>query len=617
LKDEVKDMVKTSGRLQVKSENIFPIIRDNLYQDKDVFVRELISNAADAIKKRRFFSASDNAAENAPADSILVTIDEESHTICFSDTGVGMTAEEVDRYINQIAFSGAVEFIHQNMPDTDNDIVGHFGLGFYSAFMVASVVTIDSLSALPDAKPVHWKCIGESMQYDMSVSQRREAGTSITLQMDDSYFLSAYVMRKVIQKYCGFIPFKIYLQATGLKAPQLVNTPDPIWVKDPKSLQKIDYLRFYHEHFEDYSDPVFWINLFDKKMGVSGILYFRHIDDDAASINGCIKLFSNRVFVEDNLQELIPDYLLLQNGIVNVDNLTLNVSRSSLRNDGYAAAVRRYLTEQVGHKIQQLYNTEFNLYCQLWKEIGPAIKIGLLQDRMLKKLVKDIILYETISGELLTLAQYREQNAVFPGQVFYVSDEIQQLPYIRLLEAAGVLVVKLTHVVDQPFIQMMELDDKELKFRRIDADIPDVLRESHDAGQNEKQNQAVLKAVFSDIIDQQTTTMSVERLKSPHISALILLDEKLRRTKEAMELYSLHQQIQVLQMNCPLETLIINMSNPLVQSIMITPHAETSILLARQIYDLARLSHESMNAGDIADFVERTHLLMQRMVEQA
>jgi molecular chaperone HtpG len=422
------------GNLSIHSENIFPIIKKWLYSDHDIFIRELISNGCDAITKLKKLEIMGEA--NLPEDNkykITVTVNSEEKTITFSDNGIGMTADEVKEYINQIAFSGAQKFMEKYKDKTNEDqIIGHFGLGFYSSFMVAGRVEINTLSWQPDAAPVHWESDGGT-EYEMGESTKTERGTDIILHLnEDSYeFSNEYRVKEVISKYCSFMPIEIYFinanapveekkeevidadvneegkAEEAKKGPEPINNPNPLWAKHPNDCTAEEYKEFYRDVFHDYKEPLFWIHLnMDYPFNLKGILYFPKINTEYDSIEGTIKLYNNQVFIADNIKEVIPEFLMLLKGVIDCPDLPLNVSRSALQNDGFVKKISDYISKKVADKLTGMYKVEREDYEKFWDDISPFIKFGCLKDEKFREKIKDVIIYKNLEGKYITLEEY-------------------------------------------------------------------------------------------------------------------------------------------------------------------------------------------------------------------
>ena len=448
-------MAEKHGSLSINSENIFPIIKKWLYSDHDIFYRELISNGCDAITKLKKLDMMGEyeLPENYKA-RIDVVVDPEAKTLSFTDNGIGMTADEVEEYINQIAFSGATDFISKYKDKTDNDqIIGHFGLGFYSAFMVADEVHIDTLSYKEGAKAVHWECDGGT-EFTMTEGDKAEVGTKITLFVNEDVleFCNEYKAREVIKKYCSFMPTEIYLSKANtketetikadekrpddvvveeikpekegdeeklkiVKRPELLNDTNPLWMKNPSECTKEEYLEFYRKVFKDYKEPLFWIHLnMDYPFNLKGILYFPRINMEYESIEGTIKLYNNQVFIADNIKEVIPEFLMLLKGVIDCPDLPLNVSRSALQNDGFVKKISDYISKKVADKLAGMCKTEKEEYDKYWDDISPFIKFGCLKDDKFCEKMTDYILFKNLDGKYLTLPECLEVNKIDPDE---------------------------------------------------------------------------------------------------------------------------------------------------------------------------------------------------------
>ena len=448
-------MAEKHGSLSINSENIFPIIKKWLYSDHDIFYRELISNGCDAITKLKKLDMMGEyeLPENYKA-RIDVVVDPEAKTLTFTDNGIGMTADEVEEYINQIAFSGATDFISKYKDKTDNDqIIGHFGLGFYSAFMVADEVHIDTLSYKEGAKAVHWECDGGT-EFTMTEGDKAEVGTKITLFVNEDVleFCNEYKAREVIKKYCSFMPTEIYLSKANtketetikadekrpddvvveeikpekegdeeklkiVKRPELLNDTNPLWMKNPSECTKEEYLEFYRKVFQDYKEPLFWIHLnMDYPFNLKGILYVPRINMEYESIEGTIKLYNNQVFIADNIKEVIPEFLMLLKGVIDCPDLPLNVSRSALQNDGFVKKISDYISKKVADKLAGMCKTEKEEYDKYWDDISPFIKFGCLKDDKFCEKMTDYILFKNLDGKYLTLPECLEVNKIDPDE---------------------------------------------------------------------------------------------------------------------------------------------------------------------------------------------------------
>ncbi|MGI6685617.1 MAG: molecular chaperone HtpG [Bacillota bacterium] len=616
------------GSISIHTDNIFPIIKKWLYSDKDIFVRELISNGVDAVSKLKRLTALGEAnVEENTKYFVQVVFDKDQKTLAFIDNGIGMTGEEVKKYINQIAFSGAEDFIakYQDKSDESNQIIGHFGLGFYSAFMVAERVQIDTLSYQKDAETVKWVCAGGT-EYEMAPSDRKERGTTVTLYLaeDGLEFLEEYRLREIIEKYCAFLPVEIYLKninppkdehAKEREAKPL-NDTNPLWMRDPKECTSQDYKEFYYKVFMDFREPLFWIHLnVDYPFNLKGILYFPKINNEFDRLEGKIKLFNNQVFVADNIKEVIPEFLMLLKGVIDCSDLPLNVSRSFLQKDSNVIKISKHITKKVADKLMELYEGDRDKYYQYWDDINPFVKYGCIREEKFYDRVKDIIVYRTTNGDYLTLKEYLDRNkAQHENKVFYVSDEKQQAQYINLFKEQGLEAVILSGPIDIHFIQFMEGKEKEVHFNRIDSDLSDSMK-----NQDKSQDQEIkgkLTELFKEVLADDKLKVQVETLKTEDIPAIILLSEQSRRMQDMSVLFG---RSDMKGMFPDEETLVLNAGNPLVQSVLKLsgqPDKKESLdLICRHLYDLAMLSHKQLEPAAMTEFIARGNKILMKLVQ--
>ena len=643
-------MAAKKGSLSINSENIFPIIKKWLYSDHDIFYRELISNGCDAITKLKKL---DMMGEYTLPDNyqakISVVVNPENKTLTFSDTGLGMTAQEVEEYITQIAFSGATDFIEKYKDKSNADqIIGHFGLGFYSAFMVADEVHIDTLSYQDGAKAVHWECDGGT-EYTMEDGDKVEVGTTITLFLNEDCleFCNQYKAREVIKKYCSFMPTEIYLSKEGDEAePELLNETTPLWTKHPNDCEKEQYLEFYRKVFQDYKEPLFWIHLnMDYPFNLKGILYFPKINTEYESIEGTIKLYNNQVFIADNIKEVIPEFLLLLKGVIDCPDLPLNVSRSALQNDGFVKKISEYITKKVADKLAGMCKTEKEEYEKYWDDISPFIKFGCLKDDKFCEKMTDYILFKNLEGKYMTLPECleikpqdeEEDEANAEGitetsdgvdeasnvdddtekkekTIYYVTDEQQQSQYINMFKAAKMEAVVLTHNIDQPFISQLEAKNEGITFQRIDADVTDVLK-SKTSKKLEKEFEELaetLGQIIKKALKNDKLSVKVSKLKNKKISSMLTVSEESRRMQDMMKMYGMSG-MDMGAMGGNGETLILNANHPLVQNITQNPEGENSSLICEQLYDLAKLQNAPLSPEEMTRFIARSNEIMMKL----
>ncbi len=604
--------MKREGQIKVHSENIFPIIKKWLYSDKDIFLRELVSNGSDAIKKLERLQGIGEAEIGEFSPRIDVCVDKENRTITISDNGIGMTEEEVEKYITQIAFSGAEDFIkkYQDQTDADAGIIGHFGLGFYSAFMVSDSVEIETLSYQEDAKPVHWQSDG-SNTYEIDEGNRTEHGSTIVLHVaeDSKEFLESAKVREMLRKYCHFMPYEIYFEAKDEKKEETeekkeekpVNNTTPLWLKAPKDCTKEEYEEFYREAFLDFNPPLFWIHLnVDYPFNLKGILYFPKQTNQLEVVPGEIKLFSNQVYIADNIKEVVPEFLMLLKGVIDCPDLPLNVSRSFLQNDGDVIKISRHITKKVSDKLHAIFTEDRKQYETYWDDISPFIKFGCIKDEKFYERVKDIILLKTIDGAYQTLAEFPKGD---DGKIFYVTDENVQAQYIRMFRENDMTAALLTHMIDQHFISFLEYKDSSIKFARIDSDISGAMKEET----NESDSGAIVEA-FQKAVGQEGLTVRAEKLKTKQTPAIILLSEQERRMQDMSAMYG----GMFGSMPKASTTIVLNLSSELVQSIPNLKEDDAK-LICSMIYDLAKLSHKQLSAEEMAAFIGRSVEVLKKI----
>lgn len=665
----MSEVKQEQGNLSINSENLFPIIKKWLYSDHDIFFRELISNGCDAVTKvQKLEMMGEYQLQEGEKFRVDVIVNPEEKTLKFIDNGIGMTADEVKEYITQIAFSGATDFLEKYKDKTNEDqIIGHFGLGFYSAFMVADKVTIDTLSYQEGAEPVYWECDGDS-EYSMSKGNRTTRGTEITLYLnDESYeFSNEYRAREVITKYCSFMPVEIYLSKEGgeqeyqtiekdelrdddviaetivedekteekenengeketvvvsprkerykiNKRPSLMNDIHPLWTKHPNDCTDEEYKEFYRSVFHDYKEPLFWIHLnMDYPFNLKGILYFPKINMEYESIEGTIKLYNNQVFIADNIKEVIPEFLMLLKGVIDCPDLPLNVSRSALQNDGFVKKISDYITKKVADKLSGMCKTERESYEKYWDDINPFIKFGCIKDDKFNEKMKDYIIYKDLDGKYISLDEYLEAaKDKHENQVFYVTDELQQSQYINMFKEQGLNAVILKNPIDQPFISRLEeaMKDKNVKFRRIDTDLADVFKEtaSEDDKKVLEEDQTKLTDIFKKALGVEALDVKVEKLKNADTSAMITLSEDMRRMQDMMKMYGMDANM----FGDTQTTLVLNANHPLVK--YVAEHKEDTEnvpVICEQLYDLAMMAHKQLNPDEMTRFIERSNKIL-------
>ena len=671
--------MQKNGSLSIHSENIFPIIKKWMYSDQDIFVREQISNATDAVTKLEKLSLIGEWTK--PSDykgRVTVTVEPEKKCIRFSDNGIGMTAEEVEKYITQIAFSGATEFIEKYKDKANSDqIIGHFGLGFYSAFMVADKVEIETLSYKEGSTPVHWTCDGGT-EYSMVDGEKKEHGTDITLYLNEDCvkYANEWELRSVIEKYCSFMPVEIYLDKLPKdseviaktekldsdvvleeipekvekdekgeerkteaklkieKRPVLLNDTHPLWGESPSMVEKEQYLDFYRKTFHDYKEPLFWIHLnMDYPYNLKGILYFPKINSEYESIEGTIKLYNNQVFIADNIKEVIPEYLLLLKGVIDCPDLPLNVSRSQLQNDGFVKKISDYITKKVAEKLSGMCKTERESYEKYWDDISPFIKYGVLRDSKFAEKMTDYILFKDLEEKYCTLPELKEKGKALNGadnvaqsedkeeklqKVYYVSDAVAQSQYISLFKEHKKEAVYLTERIDQPFITELEAKNSGLRFQRIDADVQEAMKDELSSEEQDKLKEAgeKLEKAFQSLLSKDKLHVKVDRLLSETPASLLSISEESRRMQDMMKMYAMSG---MPMGELPLEeTLVLNERHPLVQHLLQHEdsfESEEGKLIEEQLYDLARIQNAPLNGDAMKNFIARSEKILLELAK--
>lgn len=659
------------GNLSINSENIFPIIKKWMYSDHDIFFRELVSNGCDAITKLKKLEMIGEADATDVKPQIQVLVSSKEKTIKFIDNGLGMTAEEVNEYINQIAFSGAEAFLEKYKDKTNEDqIIGHFGLGFYSAFMVAERVTIDTLSYKDDAKAVHWECDGGT-EYDMQDGDKESVGTEITLYLNEesTEFANEYRAKEVIEKYCSFMPYGIYLtneddteEKTQMidtdelldtdtivetvleearteeqededgnktvvevspakerykikKRPVALNDTNPLWTKHPNECTEDEYKDFFRKVFHDYKEPLFWIHLnMDYPFNLKGILYFPKINLEFESAEGVIKLYNNQVFVADNIKEVIPEFLMLLKGVIDCPDLPLNVSRSALQNDGFVKKISDYITKKVADKLSGMCKTDKENYEKYWDDISPFIKFGCLKDDKFCEKMNDYILFKNLDGKYLTLPECLEENKEkHENTVFYVKDEVEQGQYIKMFKDAGMDAVILKHSIDQPFVSHLEQKNENVKFLSIDSDLSSIFKDEAVDEEDLKTKNDELTGIFRKALNMENLKVQAESLKDENISSMITINEDSKRMADMMKMYGMG-------MGMPGygdmgETLVLNVNNTLVKYILANPESDNIAMFCEQLYDLARISHSSLQPEQMTKFIARSNDILKLLAQ--
>lgn len=646
--------VLEQGNISIHTESIFPIIKKWLYSDHEIFLRELVSNAVDAMKKLSMVSRSGEYADDAGEMEITITIDKNKKTLSISDTGIGMTADEIKKYINQVAFSSAEEFVQKYQATSDEQIIGHFGLGFYSAFMVASQVEIETLSYKPDSQAVHWSCDG-STSFSISESDRTERGTTITLTLleEENEYLEDYRIRTMVKTYCDFMPFPIklvVLEEEAATEPEQINKQIAAWKESPSNLTDEQYLEFYRYLYPYQEDPLLWVHLnTDYPFVVNGILYFPKLKPDVDVTKSSVKLFCNQVFVSDNCEEVIPRFLLPLRGVIDSTDIPLNVSRSFLQADRTVTQIGNYIAKKVGDRLKDLYRDDRTSYIKSWQDLGTFVKFGSMNDDKFKKQIEDIVLFqttlkptdapkvevETADGDVwssenssntvdgktyTTLKEYLDRNKeTQENRVFYCNDPIAQATYVSLYQSRGIEVLFLDSFIDSHFATFLEREYSDVKFSRVDSELDDSLIEKDQTEAIDPETNNTLsdriKTLFNAALNKPKLTIRTEAIKTNNPGstppAMVLLPEEQRRMQEMMAM------MQQQQAQFPEEhVLLINTAHPLIQNLATmqkTGSAELADTICEHVYDLALMAQKGFDAEGMKSFVERSNQVLTEL----
>lgn len=605
-------MAKT-GKIKISSENMMPIIKKWLYSDKDIFLREIVANGVDAITKYKKLVDMGEAAKEDVEYKINVYVDEKARTLTVEDNGIGMTAEEVEKYITNVAFSGAADFLQKYENSSGDGIIGHFGLGFYSAYMVSDKVEIYTKSYKEGENPVKWESDGNST-YKIAETEKETRGTKIVMHIaeGEEEFLKEYRIRELLRKYCSFMPFNIYLNPKDGEENKAINTTVPLYLKDPKDCTDEEYKTFYRETFSDYNEPLFWIHLnMEYPFRLKGILYFPQIKKQMVQLEkGQVKLYCNQVFIADNIKEVIPEFLMLLNGVIDCPDIPLNVSRSFLQNDRQVQKISKHITKKVADKLIALYNNDREHYEKCWKDISTFIKFGCIKDNDFYEKVEKIIIFKNLKGE------YSELESLFgeevsdeeakegkqPKAIYYVSDEAQQAQYITMFKDAGLDAIVCDTLIDPHFITYIEYKNpKKCRFVRIDADVDGALKSDEEIPEEEQKK---LLETVKNLLTNKDITVKAERFKSGKVPAVINVDELMRRMSEMSGYYGMDETDTLKGAN-----LVLNLTNPVVSSIL-TQTEEKQKMIVDQIYYLAMLSYKKLTPEELSDFVTKSAQLL-------
>lgn len=605
-------MAKT-GKIKISSENMMPIIKKWLYSDKDIFLREIVANGIDAITKHKKLVDMGEVQKTEDAYKINVFVDESAKTLTVEDNGVGMTAEEVEKYITNVAFSGASDFLQKYENASGDGIIGHFGLGFYSAYMVSENVEILTKSYKEGEGAVSWVSDGNST-YKLSEADKEGRGTKIVMHIaeGEEEFLKEYRIRELLRKYCSFMPYNVYLNPKGDGKDSPINNTTPLYLKDPKECTDEEYKNFYRDTFMDYKEPLFWIHLnMEYPFRLKGILYFPQVNKQQVQLEkGQVKLYCNQVFIADNIKEVIPEFLMLLNGVIDCPDIPLNVSRSFLQNDTQVQKISKHITKKVADKLISLFNNERTRFEECWKDISTFIKFGCIKDNDFYEKVEKILIFKDINDKYVSVSElFGEEvsdedakNGVQPKAIYYVSDMAQQAQYVAMFKDADLNAVVCDTLIDPHFISYIEYKNpKKCRFVRIDADVDEAL----------KSNEALAEDDYKDLIDvfkkhlvNQEVNVKVERFKSGKVPAVINVDEFMRRMSEMNGFYGMETTDSMKGAN-----LVLNLTNPVVSSLL-SQSEEKQGVIVNQIYYLAMLSYKKLTPEELSDFVDKSAKLL-------
>lgn len=612
------------GGISVETEHIFPIIKKWLYSDKDIFLREIVSNACDAVTKLRRLTSLGQVSDIPDDYKITVKADKEERTITVSDNGIGMTEEELDRYLCQIALSGALDFInkYEGEENRNNGIIGHFGLGFYSSFMVSDRVTVVTKS-YTGAPAVKWECT-DSGEYTLSPSDKETRGTDVIMHIADGEdeYLEDGKLKSILEQYCSFMPVEIYYEgekkpepekkegeeAKEPEAPKPINDTHPLWMKNPSDCTEDEYLEFYRKVFHDYREPLFHIHInADYPLNFRGILYFPKITNEYESLEGQVKLYYNQVFVADNIKEVIPEFLLMLRGVIDCPELPLNVSRSYLQNSGYVAKMSQHIVKKVADKLNSLFTTERENYEKLWQDIKIFVEYGSLREKKFYDRVKDSVIYQLTGGRYVTLDEYLEgAKEKHENTVYYATDKMAQAQYISMLEGEGIDVMYLDKGLDNQFISMIE-QERNVKFLRVDSGVADALR-----GDGEKFESKALADLFVKVSGNDKLKVTFENLKDGTLPAMLTVSEQDRRFGEMMKLYGMQND----GMPAPEGELVLNSGSDMIKRLAAKAESgdESAADSAGYIYRLALLAQRKLSAEELKDFLRGSFAMLDKLV---
>lgn len=603
--------MEKQGNIRIASENMMPIIKKWLYSEKDIFIREIVANAQDAITKHKKL-ADLGETPHEEHYRVNVILDEDAKTLTVEDNGIGMTEEEVEKYITQIAFSGAADFVDKYEKAGGDGIIGHFGLGFYSAYMVSSDIEIYTKSYREDAPAIRWESDGNST-YTIGDCDKTERGTKIVMHIADEEkeFLKEGTIRQLLRKYCSFMPYEIYLNPKGKEDEKPVNTTVPLYLKQPKDCTEQEYKDFYRDTFADFNEPLFWIHLnMEYPFRLKGILYFPKVRKQVELERGKVKLYCNQVFIADNIKEVIPEFLMLLNGVIDCPDIPLNVSRSFLQNDRQVQKIAKHITKKVADKLIELYKNDKAKYETCWQDIATFVKFGCIKDDDFYKKVEDIVIYKNLSGEFVPvtslygeeLSEEEEKSGKEAQAIYYVSDPDKQAQYIKMFRDAGMDAVFCDTYIDPHFLSYLEYKNpRRVRFLRIDADVAGALKE-------DSEEDGELKKIFEEALEGEGVTVKTEKLKDSNVPAVINVSEFARRMSEMHSFYGMGESPADL-------TLVVNTANEAVRSLK-DAEKQACTQSAQYLYYLALMSYRPLKPNELEKFIATGNLLIQNYLKK-
>lgn len=601
------------GNLKIHTENILPIIKKWLYSDKEIFVRELVSNACDALHKLKTLKERGEAAYDESALRIDIQIDKDTRTLKFSDTGIGMTGEEVEKYIAQIAFSGAEDFVKQyQTPNEKDQIIGHFGLGFYSAYMVSSLVTIDTLSYKENAASCFWSCDG-STEYTLESSAKTTRGSDITLHLDaeSDEFLEESRIREILMRYCAYLPYPIYLNGSHINARQ------PLWLKAPSECTEQEYLEFYHELYPMEPDPIYWVHLnVDYPFNLKGILYFPKVTRGFDWNKSSIKLFCNRIFVSDNCKELIPDYLMVLRGAIDSPDIPLNVSRSYLQMDRTVRQLSTHVAKKVADRLSSTYLNEREKFLESWPDVEWIVKLGILQDEKFYERAKEFLIWKNLLGEWTTIEDYLERRREsYNNKIFYTVDENHHPQFLDLYKQKEIEVLIASSPMDTTVMTHLERKLTPARFQRVDGAIdPSILdssRENNLLDADGRSESAKLADFIRSKLGLDKVAVEAKSLASDNIPAFVVVDEETRRLREYFALSNQSMPFDL----AGKRTFVVNTNNKLIQKLQEVGNKDPQLAedVVRHLYELSLLSQKELDPASMSGFVTRSAQVLEKL----